>query len=119
MINCSFLPKKPCSEGLLLFLLKFRQNIETFLFYFIGKNDIIGCYLDLDNLEIYYTKNGKDLGRAFSIPKHQGNQTFFPSVVLKNAEMLFNFGDEPWKHPPLEGYVGFAQAPAKNIVANR
>jgi len=83
-----------------------------------GKSDVIGCYLDLDNLEIYYTKNGNDLGLAFTIPKHQGKQTFFPAVVLKNAEMLFNFGDQPWKHPPLEGYVGFAQAPAKNIVAN-
>ena len=69
-------------------MLKLGQNIKKNLFYFTGKNDIIGCYLDLDNLEIYYTKNGKDLGRAFSIPKHQGNQTFFPSVVLKNAEMF-------------------------------
>ena len=68
-----------------------------------GKNDVIGCYLDLDSLEIYYTKNGDDLGLAFTIPKHQGNQTIFPSVVLKNAEMLFNFGDQPWKHQPLEG----------------
>lgn len=70
-----------------------------------GKGDIIGCYLDLDNLEIAYTKNGHDLGLAFSIPKHQGNQTFFASVVLKNGEMAFNFGDQPWKHPPVEGKI--------------
>jgi ATP-dependent RNA helicase DDX1 len=41
-----------------------------------------------------------------------------PCHSLKNAEMLFNFGDQPWKHQPLEGYVGFAKAPAKNIIAN-
>ena len=32
--------------------------------------------------------------------------------------MLFNFGDQPWKYPPLEGYVGFAQVPSKHIVPN-
>jgi ATP-dependent RNA helicase DDX1 len=48
-----------------------------------GKGDVIGCYLDLNNLEIYYTKNGVDLDLAFTIPKAQANQTFFPSVVLK------------------------------------
>ena len=48
-----------------------------------GKGDYLGCYLDLDNLEIYYTKNGQDLGLAFSISRHQQTQTFFPAVVLK------------------------------------
>ena len=48
-----------------------------------GKNDVIGCYLDLDNKEIAYTKNGQDLGLAFNIPKSQSGQTFFPAVVLK------------------------------------
>ena len=28
-----------------------------------GKGDVIGCYLDLDNMEIAYTKNGIDLGK--------------------------------------------------------
>ena len=71
-----------------------------------GKGDFIGCYLDLDNWEIAYTKNGKDLGLAFEIPRQQQNQTFFPAVVLKNGEMRFNFGDQPWKYPPLDGYKG-------------
>ena len=78
---------------------------------------MIGCYIDLDNGEIYYTKNDKDFGvPAFTIPKHQANQTFFPAVVLKNAEMQFNFGDQPWKLKPFEGYIGIAKAkkPVKN-----
>ena len=25
--------------------------------------------------------------------------------------MQFNFGDQPWKHPPIQDFIGFAQAP--------
>ena len=82
-----------------------------------GKSDVIGCYLDLDNMEIAYTKNGRDLGLAFAISRSQYKDNFFPSVVLKNAEMAFNFGDQPWKHEPVEGFVGFTEA--KDTVQNR
>ena len=41
------------------------------------------------------------------------------AVVLKNAEMSFNFGDQPFKHPPMEGFVAFAKAGEKDIVKNR
>jgi len=84
-----------------------------------GMHDVIGCHLDLDNLEIRYTKNGVDFGVAFSIAQDQRNQQFFPSVVLKNAEMAFNFGDAPWKHQPFDKrYIGFSSADSKNIVLN-
>ncbi len=53
-----------------------------------GKGDTIGCYLDLDNLEIAYTKNGEDLGLAFEIPRSQSKSTFFPAVVLKVGNVL-------------------------------
>ena len=82
-----------------------------------GKGDVIGCYIDLDAMQICYTKNHEDLDVAFNIPKHQENQTFFPAVVLKNAEMQFNFGDQPWKLKPFEGYVGISKA--KNPVTNK
>lgn len=54
-----------------------------------GKGDVMGCYLDLDSMEIAYTKNGEDLGLAFNISRHQSNQTFFPAVVLKVMFQLF------------------------------
>ena len=44
--------------------------------------------------------------------------TIFFVFFFQNGEMLFNFGDQPWKYPPLEGYIGFAQVPSKNIVPN-
>lgn len=84
-----------------------------------GKGDIIGCYLDLENMEISYTKNGTDLGLAFAINRNQYKDAFYPAVVLKNAEMQFNFGDQPWKHEPEPGFVAFKAATDKEIVKNR
>ena len=48
-----------------------------------GKCDVIGCYLDLDNQEIAFTKNGADLGLAFEIKQNFKGKPFFPAVVLK------------------------------------
>jgi ATP-dependent RNA helicase DDX1 len=78
-----------------------------------GKGDVIGCYLDLDNKEISFTKNGINLGVAFPIPRSQEHQPFFPALVLKNAEMVLNFGDQPWKFPPRDGFTSFTSAPEK------
>jgi len=83
-----------------------------------GKADVIGCYLDLDSLEIYFTINGEDHGKAFSINPQLKSHQFFPSVVLKNAEMLFNFGDTAFKYKPVGGFVAFNVAAEENIVNN-
>ncbi|XP_023349415.1 ATP-dependent RNA helicase Ddx1 [Eurytemora carolleeae] len=83
-----------------------------------GKADVIGCFLNLDDLEIRFAKNGVDLGRAFSINQQFKNNPFFPAVVLKNAEMQFNFGDSPFKYPPTNGFVSFSAAPATTVVPN-
>jgi len=84
-----------------------------------GQADVIGCYLDLDNMEISYTKNGQHLGKAFTINAQQKGSVFFPAVVLKNAEMLFNFGDTPWKFPPQsKDFIGFAAVDPKSTVPN-
>ena len=83
-----------------------------------GKEEVLGCYLDLDNMEIYYTINGEDQGLAFSINSQFKGQTFYPAVVLKNAEMHFNFGDSPFKHKPFEGYKGFTSADPSNVINN-
>jgi len=68
--------------------------------------------------EIRYTKNGEDLGKAFSFDNKIKTSTIFPAVVLKNAEMLFNFGEQPWKYPPKGGFIGIASAPKEVTVVN-
>lgn len=75
-----------------------------------GKGDVIGCCLNLDQGEIRFLKNGVDLGLAFKIPQQLMNEVFYPAVVLKNAEILFNFGDEQFKHPPPTGYTPISKA---------
>eukprot|EP00041_Stephanoeca_diplocostata_P030216 m.907818 g.907818 ORF g.907818 m.907818 type:complete len:736 (+) comp23711_c1_seq21:2004-4211(+) len=72
-----------------------------------GLNDVLGCYLDLDNMEIHYTKNGKYLGIAFEIPSQLQRAAFYPAIVVKNAELKLNFGDTPFRYPPHEKFACF------------
>ncbi|XP_023300503.2 ATP-dependent RNA helicase Ddx1 [Lucilia cuprina] len=83
-----------------------------------GKNDVIGCYLDLERMEVSFSKNGQHLGVAFRIADNLRNETFYPAVVLKNAEMAFNFGRTELKYPPKNGFVAVSQAGAQHSKAN-
>lgn len=83
-----------------------------------GMHDVIGCFLDLAKGEIKFTKNGVDLGVAFTLNAQQKSQTYYPAVVLKNAEMAFNFGAQPFKHPPPNDYVAVSSAPKESIKYN-
>ncbi|XP_017863902.1 PREDICTED: ATP-dependent RNA helicase Ddx1 [Drosophila arizonae] len=83
-----------------------------------GKADVVGCMLDLQRLEVSFTKNGAALGVAFKIPENLRNDTFYPAVVLKNAEMLFNFGKTDFKYPPGNGYVAVCQAGPDHSAPN-
>ncbi|EJD76225.1 DEAD box ATP-dependent RNA helicase [Loa loa] len=77
--------------------------------------DIIGCMLDLDNGIIAFSKNGKHLGKAFDIPDTLRNAALYPAVVLKNAEIRFNFGETEFKHL-FEGYIAVCKASPENTV---
>ncbi|XP_034949654.1 ATP-dependent RNA helicase Ddx1 [Chelonus insularis] len=83
-----------------------------------GMHDVIGCLLDLDKGEIRFTKNGVDLGKAFDLNAQQKSQTFYPAVVLKNAEMSFNFGAQTFKHPPPSGFIAISAAPKERVKEN-
>lgn len=79
---------------------------------------MIGCFLDLVKGEIKFTKNGVDLGVAFTLNAQQKSQTYYPAVVLKNAEMAFNFGAQPFKHPPPNDYVAVSSASKESVKYN-
>lgn len=79
---------------------------------------MIGCLLNLDSGEIKYTKNGQDLGLAFKLNQQDKNGTYYPAVVLKNAEMLFNFGSTPFKYDLPVGYMAVSSAAADQVVIN-
>ncbi len=79
---------------------RFEKYGEAF-----GKGDVVGCTLDWNARTISFSKNGADLGVAFRLGNTQG--PLFPAVVVKNAEMRFNFGATPFVHSP----------PNDNVVA--
>ncbi|KAL5290459.1 DDX1 family protein [Megaselia abdita] len=81
-----------------------------------GKNDVIGCAIDFDNMKVKFFKNGKDLGEAFMIPSNMKNESFYPACVLKNAELSFNFG--PTFKNPQSSYVACAAAPPSSTISN-
>ncbi len=81
-----------------------------------GKNDVIGCFLDLDSLKIKWSKNGKVFEDAYSISESMKNFGFFPAVCMKNAEISFNFGETSFQFPAKEGgYIGICNA-AKELT---
>ncbi|XP_074141519.1 ATP-dependent RNA helicase DDX1 [Sminthopsis crassicaudata] len=82
-------------------------------------HDTIGCYLDIDKGQVKFSKNGKDLGLAFEIPAHLKNQPLFAACVLKNAELKFNFGEEEFKFPPKDGFVGLCKASDGHVVKSQ
>ena len=65
-----------------------------------GKDDIIGCFIDLDSLKIKWSKNGKVFDNAYDIQSGLKNYAFFPAVCMKNAEIKFNFGETSFAYPP-------------------
>ncbi|XP_076655905.1 ATP-dependent RNA helicase Ddx1 [Halictus rubicundus] len=97
-----------------------KSNAKQFSDYgeAFGMHDVIGCYLDLVKGEISYTKNGVNLGTAFTLNAQQKSQTYYPAVVLKNAEMSFNFGAQPFKHAPSGDYIALASASKEFVKEN-
>ncbi|CAB0009133.1 unnamed protein product [Nesidiocoris tenuis] len=82
-----------------------------------GKNDIIGCMLDLDAGRISFSKNGADFGTAFQLPQQIQRSAIFPTICVKNAEINCNFGSRPMKHLP-KGYKMLTEAEAQFTKAN-
>lgn len=80
-----------------------------------GLHDTIGCWLDLDNLTIGFSKNGVYLGDAFKIPENLKNSAFYPAVVLKNAEMVFNFGESSLKHDIPKDFLAVSMSPVNHV----
>ncbi len=63
------------------------------------KGDVVGCFIDFQNKQISYSKNGVHLGVAFDIDNVIGT-VLFPAVLLKNSSLSLNFGTSPFAFPP-------------------
>ena len=81
-----------------------------------GAGDVVGAALDADVGEVSFTLNGAPLGAAFTLPAHLRGTALFPAVCLKNAEVAFNFGAQPFAHAPPPGFSGLAAAAPVQLV---
>lgn len=83
---------------------KFEDYGESF-----GLNDVIGCWIDLDSGAIGFCKNGRDLGKAFDVPKSLSNKALYPAICMKNAQVAFNFGDSKYPRCMPDGFKPFSE----------
>ncbi|TRY99820.1 hypothetical protein DNTS_014882 [Danionella cerebrum] len=59
------------------------------------ENDVIGCFINFeaDDVEISYSKNGKDLGVAFKVSKESlAGKALFPHVMCHNYSVIVMVG---------------------------
>eukprot|EP01025_Chloroclados_australasicus_P054950 TRINITY_DN6577_c0_g1_i1.p1 TRINITY_DN6577_c0_g1~~TRINITY_DN6577_c0_g1_i1.p1 ORF type:complete len:753 (-),score=102.41 TRINITY_DN6577_c0_g1_i1:390-2648(-) len=85
-----------------------------------GYGDTIGVMLDCDRKSIFYSKNGVDFGEAFRIPESLHGQALYPAICMKNCEMSVNFGAQPFRFGPPQGFVALqgAQGTVSNAASN-
>ncbi|XP_011674976.2 heterogeneous nuclear ribonucleoprotein U isoform X3 [Strongylocentrotus purpuratus] len=82
-----------------------------------GVGDVIGAYVDFEGEKptISYTKNGTDLGVAFTIEEDLNGQALFPHFMVKNISVEVNFGQKEEPYFPLkEGFSFLGQLPAED-----
>ncbi|CBZ51182.1 putative SPRY domain-containing protein [Neospora caninum Liverpool] len=84
-----------------------------------GVGDVIGTIIDLDNLKLSFTKNGKFLGAAYSLPARVRDSGLFPHFCLKNVDIEVNFSAaSAWFAPPNSKIQFLGDVPEKDLLAN-
>ncbi|KAK6054438.1 SPRY domain protein [Cooperia oncophora] len=78
---------------------KFEDYGESFT-----TGDVMGCFLDIDNGRMWWSKNGKEFEVAFRLDtKFTSPQcALHPAVLVQNSSLELNFGATPFAHPPRE-----------------
>lgn len=64
--------------------------------------DILGCLLDLNKLEIIFSINGVPLKPCIQVFKTVRSGFFAAASFMSFQQCLFNFGNAPFKYPPID-----------------
>ncbi|XP_058956271.2 E3 ubiquitin-protein ligase RNF123 [Pocillopora verrucosa] len=78
--------------------------------------DVVGCFIDLDQGVISYSRNGHFLGVAFDNVQYGPGLAYFPAASLSYGESChMNFGSAPFKFP-IEGYKPLQDPPISDVA---
>ncbi|CAH8635038.1 unnamed protein product [Heterobilharzia americana] len=71
------------------------------------KDDVIGCFIDLSNGIIQWSKNNRLFGPAYEIDKNllKNNEPIYPAASLVDTTLELNYGDLPFKYPPEDDWT--------------
>lgn len=91
---------------------KFEDYGESFT-----TGDVMGCYLDLDNGRMWWSKNDKQFEIAYRLDAKFSTPhcAMHPAVLVQNSSLELNFGAKPFAFPPKEGFIAVCEAPSSLI----
>ncbi|CAH1119549.1 unnamed protein product [Phaedon cochleariae] len=69
--------------------------------------DILGCLLDLDNQQIVFSINGRSLPPCMHVFTMATSGFFAAASFMSFQQCRFNFGAEPFRHPPSVAFSTF------------
>lgn len=67
--------------------------------------DVVGCWVDMVNKVVFFTKNGQHLGKAFDAPD-ESLGPLYPTVGMQSngGRLTANFGNQPFAYD-IESYL--------------
>ncbi|PFH32052.1 SPRY domain-containing protein [Besnoitia besnoiti] len=96
----------------------FSRRFETYGEAY-GLGDVVGTLIDLDNLRLALTKNGKALGTAYELPARVRDTGLFPHLYLKNVDVQLNVtAATQWFAPPDAQARFIGDVPEEELLPN-